>query len=405
MASSRDPRRSAFTLIELLVVIAIIAVLISLLLPAVQSAREAARRAQCVNNMKQIGLSIHNFENVYGLIPAGQPSCVDRMTSFVAPADAPSSSNNGISYGPGYRDPANLPGWVISGTQFPRSLGAEGQCYGASWPLQLHGFIEQRALADLLDQGLTANEEYFQANPADNLDFGRPQYGSQGAQIMQSWRCPSAGSDYNIFFSGINLESLRRSNYVGCFGGDTMLTALDGMVTTNPNPAMLGVFSIKSIDKYPPGGRKGRGISIGQITDGTSNTAMLSEITTWDLPFPGSTSVRDIRGTWATSAAGGNSFTTKNPPNSQGSDLIPSCDVNIPRTNRMHCGTTRTDNIGFHQSVNGAFHAAARSAHPGGVNVGFADGSIRFIKDTISRPIWVSLGTRAGGEVVSADSY
>ena len=401
----RSRTRDAFTLIELLVVIAIIAVLISLLLPAVQSAREAARRAQCVNNMKQIGLSIHNFENVFGFIPPGQPSCVDRMTSFIAPPDAPSSVNNGITYGPGYRDPSNIPGWVISGTQFPRSIGGEGQCYGASWPLQLHGFIEQRALAELLDQGLVAPEEYFQANPADNLDAGRPQYGSQGAQIMQTWRCPSAGTDYNIFFSGISLESLRRSNYVGCFGGDTMLTSLDGMATTNPNSAMLGVFSIKAIEKFPPAGRKGKGTTISQISDGTSNTAMLSEMITWDQATPGGTNVRDIRGTWATAAAGGNSFTTKNPPNSRGSDLVPSCENTIPITNPMHCGTVRTDNAAYHQSVNGAFHAAARSRHPGGVNAGFADGSVRFIKDSISRPVWVSLGTRAGGEVVSADAY
>jgi prepilin-type processing-associated H-X9-DG protein len=355
--------------------------------------------------MKQICLSTFNFENVYGYLPPGQPSCVDRMSSFTAPPEAPTSSNNGISYGPGYRDPANLPGWVISGTQFPRSLGAEGQCYGAAWPLQLHGFIEQRALADLLDQGLAANEEYFQANPADNLDNGRPAYGSQGGQIMQSWRCPSSGTDFNIFFSGISLESLRRSNYVGCFGGDTMLTALDGMATSNPTSSMLGVFSIRTIDKYPPTGRKGRGVSISQISDGTSNTVMLSEITTWDQATPGGTNVRDIRGTWATSAAGGNSFTTKNPPNSKGKDIIPSCETTIPPTNPMFCGTTRTDNISFHSSINGAFHAAARSRHPGGVNTGFADGSVRFIKDTISSQVWVGLGTRAGAEVISADAY
>jgi prepilin-type N-terminal cleavage/methylation domain-containing protein/prepilin-type processing-associated H-X9-DG protein len=400
------PLRRAFTLIELLVVIAIIGVLVSLLLPAVQSAREAARRSQCTNNLKQIGLGLLNFENANSHLPAGNPSCVDRQNTMPAPADGPN---------PGYVQTENLPGWWFSGTQFSggsSNAANAANCYGPSWPLQLLGFTEQVPLADLMRNAIeTRPDEYIQANPADNIDAGRPQDGAIGANIPAIWRCPSSGTDHTLdggsFFRSLNLEGLKKSNYVGCFGGDTMAATLEGMGTVNPNPRALGAFTTTAIKKYAPAGRVGRGVRLAQIKDGTSNTLMLSEVLTWDQANPNRSdgTNRDIRGVYAAPTMGGNAFSTRTPPNARVADVIASCEATIPVSDRLHCGLEANDVPQRHRDLNGAFFAAARSAHPGGVNAAFADGSVRFFKETIDPLVWQGLGTRAAAETISADQY
>ncbi len=111
-------KRSGFTLIELLVVIAIIAVLISLLLPAVQSAREAARRAQCVNNLKQIGIAIHNYHDRVGALPGAELDYNGTKLSALAhmlTSMEQTNVYNSINFSFGYNDSSNATAYQLHG--------------------------------------------------------------------------------------------------------------------------------------------------------------------------------------------------------------------------------------------------------------------------------------------------
>jgi prepilin-type N-terminal cleavage/methylation domain-containing protein/prepilin-type processing-associated H-X9-DG protein len=409
-------RIRAFTLVELLAVIAIIGILIALLLPAIQSAREAARRTACSNNLKQLALACVNFESTRHYFPPGGPTCVDcqDQPENTTPAGFPNAG----------RTNNRLPAWWVSGTQAPGTGSTRAECYGPNWAVQILAYIEEKPMADFAAKALLDfPEDSYEANPPDNWDGKRVELAGIGAQTMPAWLCPSAGTDTRILYNdhdetgkyndggssgpyvsgSMALGHLSKANFVACFGGNTMLNAVptQSVFPPNPQPQMAGVFGMVRIRKYPLTARFGKGTPVRQISDGLSKTLLLSEVLTWDeadsdnIGDNGQPGNDDWRGTWMVPSVGASAFTARYPPNSNQPDVIPACGSKITAQGMLEMPCQENTDSG------GNSWASARSRHRGGVNATMADGSVHFFADGIDSHVWQSLSTRAGGESVS----
>ncbi len=355
------PRRrpGGFTLIELLVVIAIIAVLIALLLPAVQSAREAARRMQCTNNLKQMGLAALNFESTYSNLTPG--------------------------YGP-----------------TPIYGGTAGR---ATPQAQILPFLEQSNLFNTFNLQFNLNS-IAGATQDPNL--------TAGTQIVTAYICPSDSSSARL------LNNLGYDNYFCSTGATASLEVGSDQPWREANSGTLGIFNV-AIDTTAPPTLNGKAnpdyhkvtnpVRLSAITDGTSNTTMFAETlrsvaranTAAELPISsllnvyvvGSPMNHYIPDTTCDTFPGlriryrGQQYYRTLPMTGYYSHTVP------PNYKKWDCGDDT-----FVVS-----HTAARSNHPGGANVAFVDGHVQFIKDSVNITTWRALGTRAGGEVISSDSY
>ncbi len=374
----RDAR--GFTLIELLVVIAIIAVLIALLLPAVQSAREAARRSQCSNNMKQLGLALHNYLTANDAVPHVYP----------------------LWYSPpslGYSD-----GW-------------------GAWSAQSHmfPFLEQNALYNAINFGMANRYTAW-----TNLSF-------LGTRIT-SFLCPSSPLAQGTVACNALIQS-PGNNYFGSVG-----PSIAWQMTWPGNGSPNGVFNWDNNPAITGNGAPvSQAISIRDISDGTSNTIAFGEWRTGDfncnkltvpqdvinpVPWPttsGMPSTGPFVGQYLTAFIGWLNTCAATAPSTiaHGSSnweynmsyLGLSWDQGLfgytlgntllaPNPQWPNCRTCTWNGDWDCPGMYGL-----SSYHPGGGNVAMADGSVRFLKSSTNMYIVQGLGTRNGGEVISSDAY
>jgi prepilin-type N-terminal cleavage/methylation domain-containing protein/prepilin-type processing-associated H-X9-DG protein len=347
------PRTLGFTLVELLVVIAIIGVLVALLLPAVQAAREAARRSQCTNNLKQIALGLLNFESQNKELPRGTYNYIDSTANGTAP---PYGTYDGIN---------------SSSASGPQKF--DRRC----WFHDMLPFVEQQSLSDQFEK-FAGTPQPWGGYPTA-FDF------PQASTVVSSFMCPSDGVNPKLkTFHFANSQPTQgfSGNYVGCSGSyyhnklrpdhpnyaeyqdkpRISSTLVDGM--------LIGPVSIK----------------LSQCTDGTSNTALLSEIRLVE-----DARGNDTRGRYYNPAHGGVLFTTMEPPNTARGDELPW----VSDLNDVFMAPINV------QAEGGFYFASARSYHPGGANLARADGSVELITEDIDRLSYEALGSRDRGDVAN----
>ena len=325
-----EQARCGFTLVELLVVIAIIGILVALLLPAVQSARESARRMHCSNNLRQWGLAVVNYHDTLGRFPPGS-----------------------------VRNTGNLP---------PGTNPYQGP--NTSWMAHSLPFIEASSAADRVD---------FQA-----VDSARNNDEIRQLRLVAAL-CPSDAERETLARNHDHAPT----NYVCCIGSGT---DSDGLPRDNP------VWRVTSTARNEPDGifYIDSETEIRNITDGTSNTVMLSEC------LVGRPDVEEVSsGQLARCLVSGQDKGFGYPWNNrfmrgfswfwsihnQGWVFSTAMEPNLPT--EIEC---------LRWTTSGAY--AARSDHPGGVNVVMADGSGHFVRDDIDLAVWNGIGTIDRGEII-----
>jgi prepilin-type N-terminal cleavage/methylation domain-containing protein/prepilin-type processing-associated H-X9-DG protein len=349
----RGPSNRGFTLVELLVVIAIIGILVALLLPAVQAAREAARRMSCSNNLKQLALSIHNYHDTYKTFP---PIRGGQLTN-----NQPFGTN---TY-------PNCPGWINS--------------TGFSWRTLVLPYMEQQPLYDQINFSASLHGCY---NPTGTSGF--PRAGSlnntpgqrPGEVRIAAFECPSEAAP--------PIGNEAPTNYGGIFGSTAQFF-------TN-NPAIAGIFSHNAVRK------------MATVQDGTANTVMVGEVYRGSDAFRTSGNV-NLTGQrcrrWIEETGWCGADTSVPPNNSQRkfssgatsgpvANCVPAPTGPNPATPNLACPDLISWTDSFNNGNSG--RRPISSLHPGGAQAAYADGSVKFVPETVDLTVWRATGTMGAGE-------
>jgi prepilin-type N-terminal cleavage/methylation domain-containing protein/prepilin-type processing-associated H-X9-DG protein len=338
-------RRGAFTLIELLVVIAIIAILIGLLLPAVQKVREAAARMSCQNNLKQLGIALHNYHDQNNMLPPG----------------------GAMDQAPFGQEAANI---------------GSGQRWGSSWMVYILPFIEQ--------QSLYSKWQFVGSSGAFN---GNNNAAANGVQIKQFY-CPSSPLTKGPASSN---SSSNYANYV-CIAG-----AVNGLIpgysesryNQLPCAGIVGGGGV-----LPPNGQ----ITLVGITDGTSNTIALSEQGNFLTDTSGTKQQWRASQLWGWYLGVKSPGVPPKFDNAGGDNRQPNGTTIRYQINYTPSGgwTNDINGVGVGSSGNcvGA-NIPLNSTHTGGVNVVYGDGSVRFLTNSTPLQVLAQLATRDDGTVIA----